>query len=179
MACLYLVTGGSRSGKSSYALELAESIPGKRLFVATARAGDGEMQKRIERHRREREGRGWQCREVAVDLQKLFAKDLSEYQVVLLDCITLWVSNLLLEERDSELLDEDRIQSECQRWLEEIEKTAINLICVTNEVGLGIVPENPLARRYRDLVGSANQYLGKKANHFTLVSCGVPIQLKG
>lgn len=179
MARIYLVTGGARSGKSSYALALAESFPGKRLFIATCPVTDKEMAERIERHRQERVGRGWDCLEAPVDLEKAMKQSAAHYNVILLDCITLWINNLLFESQEKEdTIDDDHIRQLCNRWVTSLMDADLDCICVTNEVGLGIVPENRLARKYRDLVGTANQFLGGIATQVTLVSCGQPLYLK-
>ena len=179
MAKLILITGGARSGKSSFALTLAESISAKRLFVATCPNLDQEMSARVERHRDERRGRGWATVERPTELAALFTDDVAGFAVVLIDCLTLWVNNLLFTASDGgESIDDFRIGELCEEWLRQAEKYDGTVICVTNEVGLGIVPDNPLARRYRDLVGTCNQIIGRKAEEVVLVSCGIPLYLK-
>lgn len=177
MAKLILITGGARSGKSSFALALAENISAKRLFVATCPHLDPEMSARVQRHQAERQGRGWETIEQPTDLAALFAGGIADFEVVLLDCITLWVNNLLFAE-DAASIDDFRIGELCREWLRQTETYEGTIICVTNEVGLGIVPDNPLARRYRDLVGTCNQIIAKKADEVFLVSCGIPLYLK-
>lgn len=179
MAKIILVTGGARSGKSSYALERAESLSTKRLFVATCPKVDSEMSERVRRHQEERSGRGWVTIETKTDLSAVFLKNKDCFDVVLLDCITLWVNNILFTAggRGTEI-DDHRIGVLCNEWLEAARRFAGTVICVTNEVGLGIVPDNALARKYRDLVGTCNQLIGRNANEVILVSCGVPFTLK-
>jgi adenosylcobinamide kinase/adenosylcobinamide-phosphate guanylyltransferase len=177
MARLILITGGARSGKSSFALSLAESLSPNRLFVATCPTIDPEMAARVRRHREERQGRGWTTIERPTDLAGLFADEAAPFEVVLIDCLTLWVNNLLYADSDG-TLDDSRIGELCRHWLQEAKKHAGTVICVTNEVGLGIVPDNPLARRYRDLVGTCNQLIGRMADEAVLVSCGIPLYLK-
>jgi len=179
MSKLILITGGARSGKSSYALELAEALSEKRLFVATCPTIDPEMSERVRRHQEEREGRGWQTIETELDLKGLLSNMGTKYDVILIDCITLWVNNLLFDAEKKDVLVSDQIVGDfCREWIETVRNQQSVVICVTNEVGLGIVPENPLARKYRDLVGTANQILGKAADDVTLVSCGIPLYIK-
>ena len=179
MAKIILITGGARSGKSSYALELAESIATKRLFVATCPTVDAEMSDRVGRHQEERRGRGWVTVESETDLTTVLSKQTGEFDVVLIDCITLWVNNILFTcEGHHPPLDDHRIGELCNEWLRAAGSFAGTVICVTNEVGLGIVPDNALARKYRDLVGTCNQLIGRNASEVILVSCGIPLFLK-
>lgn len=178
MAKIILITGGARSGKSSYALKRAESLSTKRLFVATCPKIDSEMSERVRRHQVERKGRGWVTLESETDLNTVFRVQAEGFEVVLIDCITLWVNNLLFSEGGhGSPLDDHRIGILCNEWLETSNLFAGTVICVTNEVGLGIVPDNALARRYRDLVGTCNQLIGKNASEVVLVSCGIPLVL--
>ena len=179
MSKIILITGGARSGKSSYALELAESASAKRLFVATCPKVDSEMSERVERHQEERRGRGWVTIESETDLPTVLSEQTKDFDVVLIDCITLWVNNILFKnEGHSPPVDDHHIGQLCNEWLETARAFAGTVICVTNEVGLGIVPDNPLARRYRDLVGTCNQLIGRNANEVILVSCGIPLFIK-
>jgi len=179
MGNIILVTGGARSGKSSFALKLAENVGTRRLFVATCPNLDEEMNDRVDRHKREREGRGWDTAEIETDLQSLFPVIAADYEVVLIDCITLWVNNLLYEaEKNGNLLADAEVRQECDTWLTPIKNFDGTVICVTNEVGLGIVPDNKTARLYRDLVGTCNQTIGRVAEEVVLVSCGVPLYIK-
>lgn len=179
MAKIILITGGARSGKSSYALELAESISPKRLFVATCPTIDSEMSDRVERHKLERSGRGWATIEREIDLTSILLREADGFDVVLIDCITLWVNNILFAgEGQSPPLDDHHIGEHCNQWLAAASSFAGTVICVTNEVGLGIVPDNALSRKYRDLVGTCNQLIGRKASEVILVSCGIPLFIK-
>lgn len=178
MSTLILVTGGARSGKSSYALERCESIPGSRCFVATCPVIDPEMDERINAHKLEREGRGWHSIEEETSLAQLFTR-LSGYETVLIDCLTLWVNNLMYQaELEGRVFSEKEIQGEAEKLVLAMETFQGTVCLVTNEVGMGIVPDNALARKYRDLVGSCNRYLAKKADEVILVSCGIPLPLK-
>lgn len=180
MARILLITGGARSGKSAYALTRGEALAGRRLFIATCPAVDSEMGERVRRHREERRGRGWETIEEEFDLGKVLAGPGQNYAVLLIDCLTLWVNNLLHLHQTvaGEEFTDRRLVEHCRLWLEAIEDHPGTLICVTNEVGQGIVPDNPLARQYRDLVGTANQFFGKTADEVILVSCGIALPLK-
>lgn len=177
MAKLVLVTGGSRSGKSSYALDMAEKISSERVFIATCPHLDVEMSERVKRHIREREGRGWKTIEEEIELARLFPEKVKKMEVVLIDCITLWVNNILFL-LGEENVDDYKIKELCALLLDGIGEYQGVVICVTNEVGMGVVPENKLARKYRDLVGTCNQLLAKFADEVILISCGVPLSIK-
>lgn len=179
MSKLILITGGARSGKSSYALDVCENISENRLFIATCPTIDSEMTDRVIRHQDERKGRGWETFECPVDLVDAFNTKANSFNVVLLDCVTLWVNNILFSyEQDNKVLTDFIIKDKAQAWLTAANTIDATVVCVTNEVGLGIVPENALARKYRDLVGTVNQTIGKMADEVALVSCGVPLYLK-
>lgn len=178
MQKLLLITGGARSGKSSYALERCEGLGGKRCFIATCPVIDPEMDGRIAAHKIEREGRGWECREEEIALIDTLPT-LNDFDVVLIDCLTLWVNNLMYRaEQENTIFDEDEIQVEVEKLATAIEAFSGTICLVTNEVGSGVVPENKVARKYRDLVGRCNRYLAKKAHEVILVSCGIPLTLK-
>ncbi len=178
MAYLTLVTGGCRSGKSDFAQHLAEEIEGGRLFIATSPCFDKEMDERISRHRLTRENRGWMTIEEEFFPDKAILEN-NDKSTVLLDCLTLWISNLLLlSEGRKEVLSEDNIVELAGQLLAACAKHKGAVTMVTNEVGLGIVPDNPLARKYRDLVGRCNQVIARAADRVFLVSCGIPVQIK-
>ena len=178
MKKLILVTGGARSGKSSYALELCESLSEERCFIATCPVIDPEMDERIQAHKLEREGRGWHSFEEETGIANLFPK-LGSFQMVLVDCLTLWVNNLMfLAEREGRTFGEKQMQETAEKLVQAIAGFPGSVCLVTNEVGMGIVPDNALARKYRDLVGSCNRYLAKRADEVILVSCGIPLHLK-
>lgn len=166
---LILITGGAKAGKSNFAKKLAEAMGGGAVsFMATAEPLDPEMRKRIARHQAERPA-SWETLEEPLELpQALLA---ARHTVVLLDCLTLWVSNLLMAKRDVEAAAENLLAAHA--------KTSKALLVVTNEVGLGIVPDNPLARAYRELLGTANQRLAEKADKVYLLVSGIPVQIKG
>jgi adenosylcobinamide kinase/adenosylcobinamide-phosphate guanylyltransferase len=159
---LVLVTGGARSGKSAFALARAQGG----LYIATAEAGDDEMRERIARHRQER-GPGWQTLEAPMDP----AAVLPASGVVVIDCLTLWISNLMLAGRDDAAI-----------YAAAADLASKSVRCttyaVTNEVGLGIVPEHPMARRFRDLAGRVNQTFAAAAGEVWLLVCGQPLRIK-
>lgn len=172
---LVLVTGGARSGKSAFAQEEARKLGGDGVsFIATAQALDAEMAERIRYHRSERPP-GWETLEEPLNVPAALRR--ARHGVVLLDCLALWVSNLLLREPDPV----ENSQALCpyvEELLDAWQQTGKRLLVVTNEVGLGIVPENPLARRYRDLLGWANARLAREADAVYLMVAGLPLKLK-
>lgn len=179
MAVISLVTGGCRSGKSDYAQRLAEACAVRRLFLATAPVTDPEMAARIELHRAARRDRGWDTVEEPLELAQAFAAH-ADHEVVLVDCVTLWVNNLLYRaEQEQHEIDEMHIVERCAAMLDAAAARRGAIVFVTNEVGMDVVPENRLARRYRDLLGRANQQIAARADTVTLVMCGIPCHLKG
>ena len=178
MARIVLVTGGCRSGKSAYAQQMAESLPPTRLYVATGLATDEEMRQRIEQHRRARRDRGWETLEEQLDLAGVFRRH-AEHDVLLVDCVTLWINNLMYDaDREARQITEADVAGQCGQALDAACARRGTVIFVTNEVGMGVVPENALARRYRDLVGRANQIIAAGADAVTLVCCGIPFHMK-
>jgi adenosylcobinamide kinase/adenosylcobinamide-phosphate guanylyltransferase len=177
MGRILLVTGGSRSGKSRYAQARAEALPPPHLFVATCPPLDDELRQRIARHRADRQARGWQTLETATDLRGALAA--VGAATVLVDCLTLWTSNLLLAaEHDGRDFTEDDMTAAANAVAAVARQRAGTTIFVTNEVGLGIVPDNPLARRFRDLAGRGNQALAAAADEVVLLVSGLPLTLK-
>jgi adenosylcobinamide kinase / adenosylcobinamide-phosphate guanylyltransferase len=170
---LALILGGARSGKSRYGLGLAARCPAPRLFVATCEPRDAEMEARIEAHQRER-GSDWTTREVPLDLAAAVSQAQDHYGVILVDCLTMWVSNLLLQEG----APSGGIQTACERLIEGLAQTTAPTILVSNEVGWGIVPDNPLARQFRDQAGWLHQRLAQVADLVVLVVAGVPMFIK-
>jgi len=178
MARLILVTGGARSGKSDFALQLAQSLPGPRCFIATCPVVDSEMEERIVRHREERVGTEWQTVEEQTDIGAVLRAHQDD-PVCLIDCLTLWVNNLLyLREQSGKTFTDTEMRQHCDLLSEAVASHQGVVICVTNEVGMGIVPDNAAARVYRDLVGRCNRMLAAAATEVYLVSCGIPVRLK-
>lgn len=169
MSC-HLILGGARSGKSGYAQRLAEAHGGAVDFVATAEILDAEMAERIARHRAERPAH-WQLTEAPVELPAALRSLCQPGRCVLVDCLTLWLSNILCT-RPDEL--ETHIDELCAA----IQTARGSLLLVSNEVGWSIVPENALARRFRDEQGRLNQRVAALAHDVTLVAAGLPLKLK-
>jgi len=177
MSRIILIVGGCRSGKSQHAQQLAESLPGRHGYVATCPVQDDEMQQRVDAHRKDREGKGWETFEEPHDLAALCGR--IEHEVILIDCLTLWVSNLMYQaELAGGEVDENAIAAHARELLESCRSRPGTVVMVTNEVGMGIVPNNAIARRYRDLTGRVNQTIAAEADDVTLVSCGLPLPLK-
>lgn len=169
---LALVLGGARSGKSRLALRLGEELAPPRLFLATAEPGDAEMAARIAQHRQDR-GDGWDTWEVPLELAAALDEAQGRYRIILVDCLTLWISNLLAgEPSDSDLA------KAFQGLLQAADRSRTPLIFVSNEVGWGIVPDNPLARRFRDVSGMLNQDLAAAADLVLATVAGLPLVLK-
>ena len=178
MGRLILVTGGARSGKSDYALQMAQSLPGPRCFIATCPVIDAEMEERIVRHREERMGGEWQTVEEQTDIAAILRAHQDD-PVCLIDCLTLWVNNLLYHgEQSGKSFADAEMRLQCELLTKAAFIHQGTVICVTNEVGLGIVPDNAAARVYRDLVVRCNRIIAEAASEVYLVSCGIPLRLK-
>lgn len=165
-----LVLGGARSGKSRHAQQRAEAIDASRIFIATAQAWDAEMHDRIARHQDDR-GDDWTTVEAPIDLPQAIAAQHGAGATLLVDCLTLWTSNLLLADRD--------IEPVTQALCAAIAAHDGHVILVSNEVGLGIVPDNALARRFRDMAGTLNQRIATAVDEVVFVAAGLPLTLKG
>ena len=170
---LILVTGGARSGKSAFAQRLARERQGRTAFIATAQAGDEEMKARIEKHRQERPGT-WHTIEEPCNLSQALCTCGGAFEVVLIDCMGLWISNLLLQERD-----EAFILQEVGRLVTASAAVAAGVIIVSNEAGMGIVPDNRLSRSFRDILGKANQEIAAAADEVFFLVAGMPLRIKG
>ena len=178
MAEIVLVTGGCRSGKSGYARQLAERRPPARLYVATCPVTDDEMLARIEAHRRERQGRGWETVEEPIDLAGIL-QSRSGFRAVLIDCVTLWINNVVYgAAQEGRRVGEAEIAQRCEALLAAARASPAAVVFVSNEVGMGIVPENAAARRFRDLAGRTNQVLAAAADQVTMMVSGIPWVLK-
>jgi adenosylcobinamide kinase/adenosylcobinamide-phosphate guanylyltransferase len=166
---LTFVLGGARSGKSRYAEELVMDCTPPWVYIATAQAHDGEMAARIAEHRQRRDG-GWRTLEAPLDLPGAIAAYGSEGQAVLIDCLTLWLSNVMLAERD--------LVAETQRLTTALSNAGGPIVIVSNEVGFGIVPDNALARKFRDAQGRLNMQVAAIADRAVLIAAGLPLTLK-
>ncbi|MBN1412592.1 MAG: bifunctional adenosylcobinamide kinase/adenosylcobinamide-phosphate guanylyltransferase [Spirochaetales bacterium] len=171
---IILITGGCRSGKSRFALKLAETINGEKTFIATAEALDDEMQERINRHRLRRDSNEWQTIEEPVDIARAL-NSLKNQQVIIIDCLTLWISNLLMK---NDTLTEDDISLRIKEVMSAAGQTKSLIIIISNEVGLGIVPDNALSRKFRDLSGRANQVAASASDELIFMVSGHPLYLK-
>lgn len=163
---IVLIGGGSRSGKSRYALECARRTGEPRAFIATAQALDDEMRDRVAAHKQER-GPDFHTIEEPLDLTGVLS---DQYRVTVVDCLTLWISNLLFAGRD--------VLGEAAAFLAAAAASRGTVILVTNEVGCGIVPENELSRRFRDLAGNVNQRAAAAASEAWWMAFGIPLRLK-
>lgn len=182
MAKAILIIGGARSGKSVFAQELASTLGGPVLFVATAEAGDDEMRQRIEAHRKARPA-GWRTLETTTHIGCRILSEIGTAQTVLIDCITLLVNNIFLEhggngdELDAPLI-EKAVITEINELIDCVSQANASFIMVTNEVGLGLVPASKLGRLYRDGLGKANQMLARHADEVYLMMAGLPLRIK-
>lgn len=172
---LTFVLGGARSGKSSYAMSLAEAAitadgtPPKLIFIATAAAGDEEMAVRIARHQADR-GPRWQTLETPLELSRAIRDAATSGTVILVDCLTLWLSNLMYAECD--------IDHTCAELLQTLGECSGCIILVSNETGLGIVPDNPQARAFRDHAGRMHQAIAAQADRVVFIAAGLALPLK-
>ncbi len=172
-----LYTGGCRSGKSSLALEMARRTSENVCFIATCVPQDEEMHLRVRKHKEERPSI-WQLIEEPLELTKAISNvDLSAYPVILVDCLTLWICNLMCKENNS-LTTEEEMVAEAEKLIDSAKQYGGEVIFVSNEVGMGIMPANAMSRNYADLAGRCNQVIASEANKVIFVSCGIGITLK-
>jgi len=195
MSQFTLITGGARSGKSSFAELLAAQAKRPVIYIATAQIWDTEMAIRVKKHQEQRPS-SWRLVEEPLNIRDTLTQLKDEEGVILLDCVTLWLTNMLLAGQAAQPQTDQAVTSESQtsphiykhvepQILAKVQEVAQlaqeikpKVIFVTNEVGQGIVPENPLARAYRDLAGRSNQILARQAEQVYLVVAGYPIDLK-
>jgi adenosylcobinamide kinase/adenosylcobinamide-phosphate guanylyltransferase len=170
---IIFITGGCRSGKSRYALDYANRHFSKKIYLATCEALDGEIAQRIEDHKKMR-GPEWQTIEEPIAIVNEIEEYGDKVEVILLDCITLWLSNLLMKWNS-----DSRIMDEVERFIDVIKQSQTSLIIVSNEVGMGIVPADPLRRRFRDLSGMISQRIAEVADSVIYMVSGIPLFLKG
>lgn len=184
---IIFVTGGARSGKSAFALKMALDIPGRKAYIATAEALDEEMRERIERHKAQR-GKAWDTCEEPVKIADLIKKTEVGYEVIVVDCLTLWLSNIMIRTRYPEHAAQI-VEAEVNRLLESLNSLRASsagnpdfrvrsLFIVSNEVGSGIVPDNETARMFRDMAGMLNQRVAGIADEVHLMVSGIPLRIK-
>lgn len=170
---MIFITGGCRSGKSRHALDYANRHFSKKLFLATSEVLDEEMAQRIENHKKVR-GPEWQTIEEPVEIVNKIKEYGADGKVILIDCLTLWLYNLLMRwDNDSRIIDET------DKLINIIKQNPASFILVSNEVGMGIVPADPLSRRYRDLLGTMNQRIAEALDTVIFMVSGIPLFLKG
>jgi adenosylcobinamide kinase/adenosylcobinamide-phosphate guanylyltransferase len=170
-----LVTGGARSGKSAFVLREAVQAGGRRAFLATAQETDEEMRQRIERHRRDR-GAGWDVHEEPIGIAALIEELRPRYDVVVVDCLTLWLANVIQSGMDE--------TEEIGKLLDVLRRTvgqagSAKVFFVSNEVGMGIVPLHETARRFRDAAGFLNQRIADLSDEVFMTVAGIPVRIKG
>lgn len=170
MSGAHLILGGARSGKSRYAQSIAEAFDGALVFIATGEAHDAEMTARIDRHRADR-GERWRTVEAPLALAEAIRASAAPDHLLLVDCLTLWTSNLMHTGRDIDAATAELIAA--------LRAAPGPVLMVANEVGLGIVPDNPLARAFRDAAGHMNQAIAAACDRVTFVTAGLPIIVKG
>lgn len=183
---IILVTGGARSGKSTFAENLVRSFGDEVMYIATSIPFDDEMKERVKKHK-ERRPASWETFEGYKDLKQVFQRKDAAFQAVLLDCITVMVTNLMyefggfnIEDLDDKSVDciEKKILQEVADFLDAADLSSQTSVLVTNEVGFGIVPDNRQARIFRDMAGRINQYIASRADEVYLVVCGLSMKIK-
>lgn len=172
MRKIIFITGPVRSGKSNLAVEIAKKTKKQVVFLATCKPADREMQIRVQKHQESRP-KSWQTIEEDLRICSVLEKANSKDKTIIIDCITLWVSNLLMCG-----LNEECLLREVDNFTDTLKKTKSTVIIVSNEVGWGIVPENKLSRFFRDIIGIAHQKISRISDEVHLVVCGIPTRLK-
>ncbi|SFE56412.1 bifunctional adenosylcobinamide kinase/adenosylcobinamide-phosphate guanylyltransferase [Sunxiuqinia elliptica] len=169
MAAITFITGGARSGKSSFAQQLAESLSERPVYLATARIWDEDFAQRVRRHQSDRDER-WQT----LEEEKELSKHALGNRVVLMDCVTLWLTNFF---HDCDYDLEKALEQAKTEWQKFIDQE-VTLIVVSNELGMGVHPENEIARKFADLQGWMNQFIARQANTVYLMVSGIPLKIK-
>ncbi len=169
---IVLIIGGCRSGKSGHALHLADQFAGHKIFIATCVPLDKEMEQRVSHHQKQRNP-NWKTLDVPLLLPEAIRENSGPGQVILVDCLTLWINNLLMENDDPENID-----TTVEQLARSLENAECPVILVSNEVGTGIVPENRLARLFRDIAGFANQKIAVCADRVIWMVAGIPVEIK-
>lgn len=164
------ITGGARSGKSSFAMAEASKIPGKKAYVATAQALDDEMRQRIEDHKKQRTSE-WGTHEEPLKIVSLIETIRDDCSAIIVDCLTLWLSNLIQAGMD--------VEAEMRHLISALDHPHPPIYIVSNEVGMGIVPVNSLARSFRDMAGLLNQKIAAAADEVYMTVAGIPVKIKG
>ena len=172
MGKIIFILGGARSGKSAYALQLAKQRGKNVAFIATCQPLDKEMERRIRAHRKRRPSQ-WHTFEEALDLHTAVSKINCRFDCVIIDCLTLWISNLLLKKTNA-----PQIERKTRALLSAARKVKCTSIVIANEVGGGIVPANALARDFRDIAGRVNQICAKDSDEVYILTAGIPIKIK-
>lgn len=167
-----LILGGARSGKSRYAEEMARETDKNLIYIATATVFDAEMQKRVAQHQKDREGHQWTTIEEPLALSSVLKENASPGNIILVDCLTLWLNNLLADN------DKNRLQKEVSELLDCLNDLHCEVIFVSNEVGLGIIPMGELTRQFVDEAGRLHQQLGQVVNTVILMVAGLPLFIK-
>ena len=169
---IIFITGGARSGKSTHTLKDASQITGKKAYIATAEALDEEMKDRIENHKKQR-GKDWETYEEPLRIAEVIQEIEGKYTAIVIDCLTLWLSNIMHNGLN--------INQEIAKLIETLRIThhTSHIYLVSNEVGMGIVPENEMARRFRDMAGILNQKVAEISDEVYLLIAGIPMKIKG
>jgi len=168
---IYLITGGERSGKSSYAENLAKELSAKPLYVATARKWDDDFQKRIDRHQKDRDER-W----INIEKEKYLSEVDFSGNVAIVDCVTLWLTNFFIDTKNDVALSLEQAKAEFDKIMSQENAT---IIIVTNEIGMGVHAETHIGRKFTELQGWMNQYIAKRAEKVVLMVSGIPVTIKG
>ena len=171
------IVGGARSGKSRFAQELAKELGNKVLFIATGEPLDEEMKARIDEHKKARP-KSWRTLEITTNIGKQLEVEIGDAEAVIIDCLTLLVSNLIGEELDYPKA-EKRVLAEINRLIAGMDKLNASFIIISNEVGTGLVPETKLGRVYRDILGKANQLIAQRSSKVYFMVAGIPVKIKG
>lgn len=174
MPGIILITGGARSGKSNFAVKLASQSKGKVAFIATAVAEDDEMKRRITLHKKSRP-QEWTTVEEPLNLSKAI-ESVYDHDVIIIDCITLYLNNLISNDGT---IDDEFMLLKIKKMIESAKRFHGTIIIISNELGMGIVPENRLAREFRDVAGKANQMIAESADKVYVCFSGIPVQIKG
>lgn len=186
MSKIVLVTGGARSGKSSFAEQLCISKNNSTAYIATSIPFDDEMKDRVKKHKQSRP-RNWKTYEIYKDIYSIIEEISKNHKVVILDCITLMINNLIFTyEIDIDNASQEKINNlelyikqQINKLIEEIRKTSLYFVFVTNELGMAVVPGNKLSRVYTDIVGRINQQIAKQSNEVYFVISSIPMKIKG